>query len=222
MVIFYQGELMAYTTLVQHCPQYPAYLRHEFVRRLGDGTLPQAAFRQYLRQDYLFLLHFTRAWALALFKSHSLDEMRAAQAGINAMLDTEIALHIDYCTRWGIAAESLHDLPEHPATVAYTRYVLDCGHRGTLADLHIALAPCILGYADIGRELAANPATLTKEHPYHEWVAMYASPEYQAAAQAEAQFLHTLCPEPDARQQQIFNTATDMEIAFWQMGLDAA
>ncbi|MDO4775830.1 MAG: TenA family protein [Cardiobacteriaceae bacterium] len=213
---------MTYATLVRHCPQYPAYTHHEFVRRLGDGTLPQAAFRQYLQQDYLFLLHFTRAWALALYKSHSLEDMRAAQAGINAMLDTEIALHIDYCTRWGIAADSLHTLPEHPATVAYTRYVLDCGHRGTLADLHIALVPCIIGYADIGRHLAENPAIPLADNPYREWIEMYASAEYQAAAQAEAEFLRRLCPEPDARQQQIFNTATDMEIAFWQMGLDAA
>lgn len=210
---------MTYSTLVQRCPQYAHYLHHEFVRRLGDATLPESAFRTYLQQDYLFLLHFTRAWALALYKSHSLEDMRAAQAGINAMLDTEIHLHLDYCRRWGIDTAALDALPEHPATVAYTRYVLDCGHRGTLADLHIALAPCIMGYADIGRHLAANPAVPLADNPYREWIDMYASPEYQDAAAAEAAFLHKLCPAPDARQQQIFNTATDMEIAFWQMAL---
>ncbi|MDO5090783.1 MAG: TenA family protein [Cardiobacteriaceae bacterium] len=213
---------MSYTTLVQHCPQYPAYIRHPFVQQLGNGTLPPAAFREYLQQDYRFLLHFTRAWALALYKSDNLADMRAAQSGINAMLDTEIALHIDYCTRWGIPPDTLHTLREHPATVAYTRYVLDCGQQGTLADLHIALAPCILGYADIGRELAAHPAIPLADNPYREWIDMYASAEYQAAAKAEAEYLQHLCPHPDTRQQHIFNTATDMEIAFWQMGLDAA
>ena len=208
--------MSTYAALVQNCPDYPAYLQHEFVRRLGDGSLPQAAFRQYLKQDYLFLLHFTRAWALALFKSSSLADMRAAQAGINAMLDTEIGLHIGYCESWGIGQAELDRLPEHPATVAYTRYVLDCGQQGTLADLHIALAPCMLGYADIGRALAACTRT-----PYRSWIDMYGSPEFQAAAQAERRFLDRLCPRPNAHQQQIFDTATRMETAFWQMGLDA-
>ena len=40
------------------------YVGHPFVRQLGDGSLPEAAFRAYLVQDYLFLIHFARAWAL--------------------------------------------------------------------------------------------------------------------------------------------------------------
>ena len=56
-----------------------AYTRHEFVLRLAAGDLPEAAFRRYLVQDYLFLLHFARAWGLAVYKSETLDEMRRAQ-----------------------------------------------------------------------------------------------------------------------------------------------
>jgi thiaminase len=33
------------------------YIDHEFVQRLGDGSLPEPAFRRYLIQDYLFLIH---------------------------------------------------------------------------------------------------------------------------------------------------------------------
>ncbi|MBI3515697.1 MAG: thiaminase II, partial [Proteobacteria bacterium] len=38
-----------------------AYTEHAFVRDLGDGSLPRAAFQHYLIQDYLFLIHFCRA-----------------------------------------------------------------------------------------------------------------------------------------------------------------
>ncbi len=38
--------------------QWHDYVRHNFVQQLGQGTLPPAAFRHYLNQDYLFLLHF--------------------------------------------------------------------------------------------------------------------------------------------------------------------
>ena len=57
---------------------WAAYTGHPFVRRLADGTLPEAAFRHYLGQDYLFLIHFARAYGLAVYKSTDLDEMRAA------------------------------------------------------------------------------------------------------------------------------------------------
>ena len=35
---------------------WSSYVDHSFVRQLGEGTLPQAAFRTYLVQDYLFLI----------------------------------------------------------------------------------------------------------------------------------------------------------------------
>ena len=52
-----------------------AYTRHDFVLQLARGELPEAGFRRYLVQDYLFLLHFARAWGLAVYKSDTLAEM---------------------------------------------------------------------------------------------------------------------------------------------------
>ena len=74
---------------------WPAYTRHDFVLRLARGDLPEAAFRRYLVQDYLFLLHFARAWGLAIYKSDSLADMRRAHALVAATLDIEIGLHLD-------------------------------------------------------------------------------------------------------------------------------
>src|SRR5712671_1808879 len=57
-----------------------AYTEHAFVRQLGDGTLPRAAFQRYLIQDYLFLIHFCRAYGLAIYKTTDLGEMRGFRA----------------------------------------------------------------------------------------------------------------------------------------------
>ena len=65
---------------------WQSYVDHYFVRQLGAGTLPHAAFRTYLVQDYLFLIQFARAYALATYKSRTLADMRAAQAGLAAIL----------------------------------------------------------------------------------------------------------------------------------------
>src|ERR1700720_1413689 len=100
---------------------WPAYTRHEFVLRLARGDLPEAAFRRYLVQDYLFLLHFARAWGLAVYKSDTLAEMRRAQGLVAATLDVEIGLHIAYCREWGLDETAITASPEAMQTVAYTR-----------------------------------------------------------------------------------------------------
>src|SRR6185437_1390079 len=102
-------------------PDWIRYTRHDFVLRLARGDLPAAAFRHYLVQDYLFLLHFARAWGLAIYKSETLAEMRRAQSLVAATLDIEIGLHIDYCRRWGLAEVAMAEEPEALETIAYTR-----------------------------------------------------------------------------------------------------
>src|SRR5208282_5926036 len=91
---------------------WPAYTRHDFVLRLAKGDLPEAAFRHYLIQDYLFLLHFARAWGLAIYKSDTLAEMRRAQALVAATLDVEIGLHVEYCRSWGLSEKTMTTEPE--------------------------------------------------------------------------------------------------------------
>ena len=214
---------MSFFTQIKHdSPEWESYIDHSFVRQLADGSLPKACFQHYLQQDYAFLIQFTRAWALALYKSRNLEEMRDAQAGINAMLDLEIGLHIDYCQQWGISEADLAKVEESPACVAYTRYVLDCGMTGGLVDLYAALLPCIYGYAESGQRL--NQLTPVADNPYQPWIDMYASDEYQAVANAAKTKFNWLCKEVSASKleqlQYIFRTATRMEVAFWQMGLD--
>ena len=54
------------------------YVAHPFVQQLASGTLAENAFRRYLTQDYLFLIHFARSYALLVSKLRTLPEMRAA------------------------------------------------------------------------------------------------------------------------------------------------
>ncbi len=205
---------------------WPAYTRHEFVLRLANGDLPEAAFRRYLVQDYLFLLHFARAWGLAVYKSETLDEMRRAQSLVAATLDVEIGLHIEYCRGWGLSDAAMAREPEAMETIAYTRFVLDRGVAGDRLDLEAALAPCIVGYAEIAAERMADPGTRLDANPYREWLEMYAGAEYrnlaqEAAAALDAQFARRGGEGRFPALAASFAAATRLEAAFWQMGLEA-
>lgn len=206
--------------------EWTDYTSHPFVAGLRDGTLPEAAFLRYLVQDYVFLIHFSRAWALAVVKSETLEEMQIAARVVDGLLNHEMQLHVATCGAAGIDPATLETAEEHPATLAYTRYVLDAGQSGDLADLLAALAPCVLGYGEIGARLAAEaPAG----GPYRDWIETYAGEEYQGlcrevGALIDAALDRRIGPDhPSAarwpRLTQRFRTATRLEAAFWQMGL---
>jgi thiaminase/transcriptional activator TenA len=205
---------------------WQAYVEHRFVWQLAAGTLPEASFQHYLKQDYLFLIQFARAWGLAVYKSRDLSEIRQGLESLKAIVDIELGLHIGYCAQWGISEADLAALSESRATLAYTRYVLDAGMSGDLLDLHVALAPCIIGYGEIARWIRQQPFTRQEGNPYGDWIEMYAGAEYQALVASELDWLNTRLSRLDAERLKqlsvVFRDATRLEADFWQMGLDLA
>ena len=207
--------------------EWQLYVDHEFVRQLEHATLPEAAFRTYLIQDYLFLIQFARAYALAVYKGRSLTDMRAAQATLSAILDVEMNLHVRLCERWGLSASDLEAAPEHAATITYTRYVLDRGASGDLLDLHVALAPCVIGYSEIGTRLAARLGPDLDKHPYREWIGEYAGEAYAQVAASARAHLDDLAARAMTEQRfdelaASFGKAALLEADFWQMALDGS
>lgn len=202
------------------------YVNHPFLQQLAQGTLPESAFRRYLTQDYLFLIHFARAYALLVSKFRTLPEMRAATASLNAIV-AELPLHVGYCAHWGIGESQMLSEPEAPETLNYTRYVLDIGQSGDALDLLAALLPCVAGYAEIGLGLLNNPATIREGNPYSSWIANYGDETYLASVQKAIDLLETVGIQRGAQSRlqelsEIFTTATRLESAFWQMGLNAS
>lgn len=199
------------------------YTHHAFVEQMADGTLPHAQFVHYLRQDYVFLIHFSRAWALAAAKAGTLGEMAAASATVHTLVHVEMLLHIQTCAAQGIAQDALEATPELPANLAYTRYVLEAGYSGDFLDLMAALAPCVLGYGEIGARLANSGG------PYSAWFDVYAGEEFQSlcrdvGALIDGALVRRLgdnwadLPRP-AELAHRFAVATRLEIGFWDMAL---
>lgn len=204
---------------------WEGYVDHPFVRGLGDGSLPAESFKHYLVQDYLFLIHYARAWALASYKADALDDMRFANESVKAILDVEMGLHVAYCESWGIPAAELETFEEAEATLAYTRFVLEAGHQGDLLDLAVALAPCALGYAEIAARLNADPRRRIDGNPYDAWIAMYAGAEFRAVARGTADFVDRLWMTRAgggrfATLATTFDRACRLEASFWRMGLE--
>ncbi len=201
---------------------WKAYTEHEFVRLLGEGSLPKAMFQKYLMQDYVFLVEFSRAYGLAVFRAKTLEEMREVEQTLHAIMEVEMGLHVRLCAEWEISEAELMKTQPLPQNKAYTDYVLSCGEKGDSLDLHIALAPCVIGYAHIAKALLEQ-----KNHnhnPYHQWIEEYASKEYQKIAHAAERRLDYLgegiSEERFESIARIFDKASALEADFWQMAME--
>jgi thiaminase/transcriptional activator TenA len=203
--------------------EWRAYTEHPFTNAMADGSLPEAAFRHYLVQDYLFLIEFARAYALSVYKSPQLADMREGAAGLSAILDVEMDLHVKLCAAWGLSPRDLEQAAPAAEMLAYTRYVLDAGMRGDLLALKVALAPCVIGYAEIATRLAAHSDAQVSTNPYRDWIAEYAGASYQEVATKARAHLDRLAdryatPAREAELTAIFREATRLEADFWEMG----
>ena len=202
------------------------YTKHEFVQKLANDSLHENSFLNYLKQDYLFLIQFSKAWSLAILKSDNLEEMKIAASTVNELINFEMELHISLCEKYGISKLDLENTEEENENIAYTRYVLELGYSGDFLDLLSALAPCVLGYGEIGINLKdSNP----KISMYRKWIETYSSSEYQnvcfnVGKLIDKSFQLRLGENYTntykwKKANQIFKKATSLEVDFWNMAL---
>jgi thiaminase/transcriptional activator TenA len=199
------------------------YMHHPFLHALARGSLPMEGFRNFLVQDYLYLIQYARGYALGAYKSESLAEIRAASKVMAAILDVEMPLHIAYCAEWGLTEAAMAAAPEDMRMVAYTRFFLERGMAGDKLDLDVALAPCIVGYAEIAQWMLADPDTVLVGNPYAPWIEAYAGAEYLEAVSASIGALEELGERKGATARypsllRTFRTATRLEADFWGIG----
>ena len=207
------GELRAAAADV-----WEAQHAHPFVRGIGDGTLSEARFRFYVRQDYRFLIDYGRLLALGAARAPRLEDMRRFAALAQAVLETEMTLHVGFAERWRITAAELEAEPAAPATAGYADFLLRTATLGDHAELVAALLPCMWGYAEVGERLAAQG---TPDHAgYAAWIATYADPEFQALAAWCRELTDAAGADagPGARERMhaAFRASSAHELAFWE------
>jgi len=154
--------------------------RHPFVKGIGDGTLPRDRFEFYLKQDYVYLIDFSRFLALASAKSRTLPDMETFAALLHATLTTEMALHRKICAAFGIAEEELARTRKSPVTSAYTDLLVRTAYEGGFPDILAVLLPCACGYVEIGTRLKSEG--LPEDRFYRDWIEVYSSPEFREFA----------------------------------------
>lgn len=199
-------------------PAWEAQVAHPFVQGIGDGTLPEDAFRFYVRQDYLFLIDYGRLLALGAARAPRLEWMRRFAALSRSVLETEMDLHRAFAARWGISESELESERTAPATDAYCDFLLRTAALGDFSELVAALLPCMWGYAEIGQRLAA--AGPPEHEGYAEWIGAYASEDFGQLAAWSRELTDAAAEDVSGagrrRMHAAFRACSEHELAFWE------
>ncbi|GAE29454.1 thiaminase II [Halalkalibacter hemicellulosilyticus] len=201
-------------------PIWNSYLEHPFVKGLGDGTLEQEKFKHWLKQDYVYLIEYSRLFALGASKSEDLEMMTTFAKLLHGVLDVEMELHRNYAADFGISAEELEQTEPSAITTAYTSYMLNLSQRGGVENVVASVLACEWSYLFIGSSLAKWPGAL-EDNFYRSWVEMYSSAEFTELAESSKQLMNKVAERKSeqelARLEEIVVRTSQLEYMFWDM-----
>ena len=172
-----------------------------FLDAVGDGSLPEEAFRRWLVQDYLFVQGFTRFLALAA--SRTPRPAQSTLIGGLAALDAELAWFEGHAEARGLDLGAA----AHPTCRRYVDFLVASAYTKPVEALLAIL---------YGVEVAYTVAwgKLETTGPYAEFIERWTSTEFQ---QYVAELLRLADAYPHLGQQPAFDEVMRHERDFWRM-----
>lgn len=198
-------------------PIWDAVVAHPMVEALGDGTLDEAPFRYWVRQDYLYLIEYARLFAYGAASAPDLHRMGTFAELLESTINTEMDLHRAYASEFGISEAGLDATEPSPTTQAYTDFLVRTAATGSFGDLVAALLPCMWGFNETGRrfERSGVPA----DDRYAEWIEMYAGDEFTELTDWCLELMDDVAADATAadreRYVELFETSARYEYRFW-------
>ncbi|MFB6280861.1 MAG: thiaminase II [Haloferacaceae archaeon] len=210
---------MAFTdTLAEDArPVFDAILAHPMVEGLGEGTLDVEPFRYWVRQDYVYLIDYSRVFAHGAARAPDLDRMGTFAELLSETVNTEMDLHRGYAAEFGITEAELEATEPSPTTRAYTDFLVRTAATGTFGDLVAVLLPCMWGFNDTALRLAEDG--LPDEERYAEWIETYAGEEFTELTTWCKELMDDVAADAPERVREryraLFLTSARYEYRFW-------
>ncbi len=196
---------------------WEAQYEHPFVTELAAGTLDQAAFEHWVKQDYLYLLDYARLFSIAGAKANDEATMTHLLGVAHQVLDEEMDLHRSFAAEYGISPGELEVTEKAPTCVAYTNFLLRTAYEGSIAEVAGALYPCMQGYLDVADHMSE---LADEDHEYTPFIEMYTSEEFREATAWCREFVDEVgerYPGQYEPMEHAFLTSAKCELQFWEM-----
>lgn len=197
------------------------YNKHPFVRGIQDATLDKEKFKYYILQDFLYLIEYTKVFALGIAKAKSLEMMQLFSSYVQLLTDSEMDIHKGYMGLFGISQEELDHTAVALDNLSYTSYMLRIAYEEGEAEILTAILSCAYSYEVIARKIVENNPSATYHDFYGSWIQGYASEAYHEANIVLLEMLDRLTREYTEEQlkhlEDIFINCSRYEMGFWDL-----
>lgn len=201
-------------------PVWNSYLEHPFVKGIGEGTLEKEKFIHYMKQDYVYLIEYSRVFAIGAAKARDLKTMTIFANLLHGTMNFEMDLHREYAAKFGISNEELEATKPSATMTAYTSYMISQAQLGGVENAIAAVLACAWSYNWIGKKLATWPGA-TEHELYGNWVKMYSSDGFTKIADDCIDLINEIAkdkPEHELKKlEDIFVKTSYFEYMFWDM-----
>ncbi|CCF57090.1 hypothetical protein KAFR_0C00950 [Kazachstania africana CBS 2517] len=204
-------------------PHWQSYIKHDFVKKIADGTLEPSKFQFFVEQDYSYLIDYARVHCIAASKMPSFEDMEK-ELTIVGGVKNEMQHHRERLQNHFNVTESEYfdNISRSTALKNYSRYFNDVAKRGNWQELVTALTPCLMGY---GHALYTFEDSISTKNPlYLDWLSVYSSEWYRKAMEdGEILMNHVLQTYPSENVEalvQIYADVCELETKFWDSALN--
>ena len=216
-------------------PAWTAAADHRFVRDLGDGTLSEDVFAEYLVQDYAFVGELVGTFGYAVGQAPDVAAKRRLVEFLETLTDDEN----DYFERSFDALEVDEirridpDLAE--PTAAFVDLLGRAAREGGYAETLAVLVPAEWIYESWATSLVETHADPSADGPpsagmdlpfyYAEWIDLHATDSFREFVDWLRGQLDAVGPELSSRRQRrvegLFRRTVDLEVAFFDAAYEA-
>ncbi len=186
------------------------YIRHEFVVKMKEGTLPLDNFKYYMIQDSKYVNIMLKS----LLNASSKAPLNKITNILNAIFNTRdkgLEVEKEISEKLNIDDSIIENTGYNLVNYAYTRHLY---YYSTVSWDHFlaSWAPCMIGYSFVGKFVKGSPNEI-----YDLWASFYGSKDYEKRVEAIIDALDDIKLNDEIKN--VFRNSVNFEIMFWDAAL---
>ncbi|AFZ70344.1 putative transcription activator [Caldisphaera lagunensis DSM 15908] len=186
------------------------YIRHEFVIKMKEGTLPLDSFKYYMIQD----TKYVNIMLKSLLNASSKAPLNKITNILNAIFNTRdkgLEIEKEILEKLNIDDAAIENTGYNLVNYAYTRHLY---YNSTIGwDYFLASwAPCMIGYSFVGKFVKGSPNEI-----YDLWASFYGSKDYENRVETIIDALDDIKLNDGIKN--VFRNSVNFEIMFWEAAL---
>ncbi len=152
---------------------------HPFVKELFEGSLPEYKFRNYILQDYNYLVSSIKNFSLLAAKTDDVNIMKELIKMAYTEATGEFKAYENYLKKLNLTIQQAKNEEQVPEAVSYISFLFFTSSFKSSEEGITAVLPCYWTYAEIARfhqkKLSSNNNPI-----YTEWAYYYLEDDYCA------------------------------------------